>query len=205
MSTTETTPSATPRRRTGRKDLVALLGFALVMLAARSALADHYVVPSGSMDPTVHVGDRIVALKAAYGLRLPWTEIWMSGPELPARGDVVVLRSPEDGQVLLKRVVAVAGDRVEVREGRVWIDGREMPIEAGQERLGAAPHPVSLELGGGPPFGPTIVPPEHVLLMGDNRGNSRDGRSFGFVAAQHILGRALGVYYRDGALEWHAL
>src|SRR5262245_49397516 len=100
-----------------RKDWVTFLAFVVVMLAARSALADHYVVPSDSMNPSVEAGDRIVAFKAAYGLRVPWTELWITGPVLPERGDVVVLRSPESGEVLLKRVVAIAGDEVTVRDG----------------------------------------------------------------------------------------
>jgi signal peptidase I len=186
-----------------RKDWVTFLAFVVVMLAARSALADHYVVPSDSMNPSVLAGDRIVAFKAAYGLRVPWTELWMTGPALPERGDVVVLSSPESGEVLLKRVVAIAGDEVAVRDGKLWLDGRAVPVEAGVEQMGD-PHPLRLG-GGGPPFGPTKVPAGHVLVMGDNRGNSHDGRAFGFVRVETLLGRALAVYLRDGSLRWREL
>ena len=103
---------------------------AAVALTARASLADHYRVPSGSMEPTVHVGDRIVVSKLAYGLRLPLTETYLIRYGAPARGDVVVIEPPDDeskhatdsdiiGSVLLKRVVAVAGDLVEVRSGHV--------------------------------------------------------------------------------------
>ena len=163
----------------------------LVLLTARASLADHYTVPTGSMLPTVHVGDRVVVLKAAYGLRLPLTQVWLTEVETPTRGDVVALTSPEDGRVLLKRVVAVDGDRVSVRGGAVTLDGEAVP----------EPHR-SLLLGGGPDFGPVRVPDGRVLVMGDNRGGSHDGRLFGFVPVEAILGRAVAVYLRDGTPGW---
>ncbi|HEY8078410.1 MAG TPA: signal peptidase I, partial [Labilithrix sp.] len=98
--------------------------FAAVAFFARASFADHYRVPSGSMEPTVQVGDHVAVAKAAYGVRVPMTDVWLARWADPARGDVVVLDSPEDGKVLLKRVVAVAGDRVEVRDGRVRIGDR---------------------------------------------------------------------------------
>jgi signal peptidase I len=153
------------------------------------------------MEPTVHVGDRIVVSKAAYGLRLPMTETYLLRFAAPARGDVVVIEPPDDesknaidsdviGSVLLKRVVAVEGDLVEVRSGRLHIDGREI-----------AEARISLDAGGGPDFGPVRVPRGKVLLLGDNRGNSRDGRSFGWVDRERVLGRAMSVIARDGRLS----
>ena len=91
------------------------------------------------------------------------------------------------GAVLLKRVVAVAGDLVEVRDGHVRIDGRAVPEAR-----------ISLDRGGGPDLGPVRVPDGKVLLLGDNRGNSRDGRIFGFVDRERVLGRAVSVVARDG-------
>lgn len=153
------------------------------------------------MEPTVHVGDRIVVSKMAYGIRLPLTDTYLLRYATPARGDVVVIEPPDDesrhvtegeviGSVLLKRVVAVAGDLVEVRDGHVHIDGREIPEAR-----------ISLASGGGPDLGPVRVPEGKVLLLGDNRGNSRDGRWFGFVDREHVLGRALSVVARDGRLS----
>ncbi len=180
-----------------------------VVLVGRSSLADHYRVPSGSMQPTVHVGDRVLVNKAAYGLRLPGTAIWLTEVSMPRRGDVVVLSSPEDGVVLLKRVVAVAGDQVEVAAGHLRLDGRRVKVEwVGEmtmERLDDNPHPVSFLAGGGPDFGPVRVPAGHLLVVGDNRGNSHDGRSFGFVRGEDLLGRAIGVYWRGGGLSWSGL
>ena len=98
------------------------------------------------------------------------------------------------GAVLLKRVVAVEGDLVEVRDGHVRIDGRP-----------ATEHTLSLDYGGGPDLGPVRVPQGKVLLLGDNRGNSRDGRTFGFVAREQVLGRAFAVVARDGHVAYEPL
>jgi signal peptidase I len=92
-----------------------------VALTGRATLADQYTVPSGSMEPTVQVGDRVLVSKIAYGLRVPLTERYLARFAPPARGDVVVLVSPESGEVLLKRVAAVPGDRVE-------LGGRELIV-----------------------------------------------------------------------------
>jgi signal peptidase I len=170
---------------------------ALVVFTARASLADHYRVPSESMQPTVLAGDRILVSKMAYGLRIPRTRTWLATFALPARGDVVVLEPPEgdaappieDGElaaVLLKRVVALPGDLVEVRDGHVLIDGH----------MQGEPW-ASLRSGTGPALPPSRVPAGKVLVLGDNRGNSRDGRVFGFVDAGDVIGRATSIVMRD--------
>lgn len=173
------------------------------MTFARSSFADHYTVPSGSMKPSVEIGDRVLVDKSAYGLRIPLTSVHLTPIQMPARGDVVVLESPENGIVLLKRVVAVAGDSVEVKGGRLYLDGRPVTVDEqrGVEWLGDGPHAVAIGLGG-PRFGPRVVPPHKLLVMGDNRDNSHDGRSFGFVDDDAVLGRAVAVYFREGELRW---
>ncbi|MGH7296007.1 MAG: signal peptidase I, partial [Polyangiaceae bacterium] len=107
------------RKRSLLRDLVSVLAASAVCLVARASLADHYRVPSGSMEPTVAVGDQICVNKAAYGLRVPESHTYVVSAEGPRRGDVVVLASPSDGEVLLKRVVAVPGDVAQVVGCRV--------------------------------------------------------------------------------------
>ena len=170
------------------RDNRGFLLFLFAMLAARSSFADHYVVPSGSMERTLFPGDRVLVDKQAYGLRIPFTLVKVTAGESAARGDVVVFDAPDDGTRLIKRVVAVGGDRLEVRDGHVFVDGQRGDARAALE----------LRLGGGPDVAPVRVPAGHLFVMGDFRGNSRDSRYFGFVNEDRIYAKASGVYYRSG-------
>jgi signal peptidase I len=200
-------PVRSKARRIAR-ELLMIAGFALVLMSARSSLADHYSVPTGSMLPTIQLEDRIVVNKAAYGLHVPFTSAYVLQFDGPKVGDVVVLDSPEEDKVLLKRVVGVPGARVEVREGHLLIDDRPAPVEQrGEglyERLGDALHEIRLTNDGGPDYGPVTIPDGRYLVMGDNRGDSHDGRAFGLVPREAILGRAMGVYWRGGP-TWDGL
>lgn len=184
-------------------------GLAL-LFGVRASFADHYRVPTGSMEPTVKPGDHVCVEKSAYGLRVPLASEgggYVARWSHPARGDVVVLRSPETGETLLKRVVAIGGDEVAVEDGRVRIDGRSVPTHevagARTEELGR-PHVLARD-GGGPDLAPTRVPLGKVLVLGDARGNSHDGRAFGFVDESEIFGRARSVCLRDSAPTWQPL
>jgi signal peptidase I len=199
-----------PARSTGAKNWLGLLAFSLVLVFTRASLADHYVVPSGSMEPTVQVGDRIFVNKAAYGWRVPLTGLWLTPPSVPERGSVVVLTSPDPGPVLLKRVVALPLDLVEVRGGRLSINGQAVPVSwddvpSGLVEYLGPPHEIRLGYDGGRDFGPEVVPQGKLLVLGDNRGNSRDGRYFGFVDVERVRGRALGIYARSGRPTWLGL
>jgi signal peptidase I len=196
------TPARPSRRRRFLRELCSFVVVAFVLLSGRSSLADHYVVPTGSMQPTVAIDDRILVNKAAYGLRVPFTETFVTHFDGPAIGDTVVLLSPEDGKVLLKRVVGIPGTTIEVHLGQISIDGELAPVEEVYgylvEDLAGTRHLVRLTNEGGPDFGPTTIPEGHYLVMGDNRGDSHDGRSFGLVTRDAILGRAFAVYWRGG-------
>ena len=205
-------PARAPRPRGSLrifKDILSIGAAASLALVARTSLADHYVVPSGSMEPTVEVGDRILVDKLAFGVRLPIADRYLVSLAEPRPGDVVVLGSPENGITLLKRVVAGPGDTVTVRGGHLDLNGTSVRVTSGEtsdlEYLGATPHSLRLGDGGGPDFGPVRVPADHFLVMGDNRGNSHDGRSFGFVTRDAIRGRAVRVFLRNGAPTWRPL
>lgn len=161
------------------------------------------------MEPTVQVGDHVCVDKRAYGLRVPASQTYLFHGEQPRHGDVVVLNSPTDGEVLLKRIAAVPGDEVSVTNGKLTLNGVAVPVEQGRgaviERLGAHAHALGTEFGGGPDLPPMRVPNGRYLVLGDNRGNSRDGRYFGWVAADAIVGRAAAVCLRDGWPVWRPL
>jgi signal peptidase I len=205
----EPLPPRPTRRLRWARELVSLVGFALALFAARSTFADHYFVPTGSMIPTVEIGDRVLVNKAAYTLRVPFSDVVVAHLRRPERGDVVVLRSPESGITLLKRVVAVPGDEVAVMGGRLWINRRAVPVaeQSGAliERLGHNAHTIRLTSGGGRYYGPVRLGAGEYLVLGDNRGESHDGRAFGLVEEGAILGKALGVWMRDGHPGWHPL
>jgi signal peptidase I len=186
-------------------ELLILAAVIVFSLAARSALADHYYIPSESMEYSLRVGDRVVVDKRAYGLRLPFTNIELIEGRSPERGEIVVFDSPESGVRLIKRVVAIGGDRVEVRGGKLFINGESLlsDTSADLEIFGERQALLNLATGGGPDMQPDIVPEGTVMVMGDNRGNSRDSRAFGFIPVDDVYGRAFRLYYRRGeGFEW---
>lgn len=162
--------------------------------AARSSLADHYYVPSSSMEHTLYSGDRVFVDKRAYGIRLPFSMLALTAGEPVARGDVVIFDSPRDGKRLIKRVVGVAGDRIALIDGHLIVNGRSAG-NAELETIGGKRISLNLSGGGGPDFVAT-VPAGKILAVGDNRGNSLDGRIFGFVDEESVYGKAIAVYYR---------
>jgi signal peptidase I len=191
------------------------VAFVAVMLIFRSAVADWNNVPSGSMLPSILVGDRIVVDKLAYDLRVPFTLWRVASWGSPGRGDVVTFTSPEDDQLLVKRIVAVPGDEVSLRQNHLIINGTmadyaslpaheaPMPLQPGYglyvESILGSERFVMLRdhdpVGFASSFQTIEVPPGHYLMLGDNRDNSRDSRAIGFVPRERILGRARSVAF----------
>jgi signal peptidase I len=185
--------------------LAAVIAFTF---AARSTFADHYTVPSGSMEQTLQVGDRVIVDKTAYGVRIPFTELEVVQRYEPARGEVVILDSPTTGVRLIKRVVAVGGDYVTLRAGKLSINGEPLvdPSVPGVEIFGEHEALLDLSDGGGKEISDLRIPDDMVLLLGDHRGNSVDGRFFGLVPNGEIYARAIAVYWRSGeGLVWRRL
>jgi signal peptidase I len=183
-----------------RREWATLALFLLLLALARTSLANHYQVPSGSMEPNLRPGDRVVVNMLAYGLRVPFTDVELIDRGEPQRGDVVVFKSPDDGTRLIKRVVAVGGDRVALIDGRLWIDGQPLhDTDASDiEHFGDRDVHLDLRQGGGPDIFDTTVPEGMALVLGDHRGNSRDGRYFGLVPMASLYGKAVAVYWRTG-------
>lgn len=200
------------------RDWRGFLMFVAVMLVFRSAIADWNQVPSGSMQPTILAGDRIVVDKLAYGLRVPFTLARVSHWSAPARGDVVTFPSPVDERLFVKRVVGVPGDMVELRRNRLIVNGVAAtyePLTAGEvaalpvavppgydvfrERLLGSSRVIMVRRASAgvaySSFGPVTVPDDGYLVLGDNRDNSGDFRRIGMVARERVLGRAHAIAF----------
>ena len=191
-----------------RSELVPWLLIVGGVFAFRSSLADHYYVPSGSMENTLFAGDRVLVSKLTYGLRLPFTAVELSRGKQVARGDVVIFDSPRDGARLIKRIIGVGGDVVSLHDGHLVVNGvaaGEHPV--GSERIGSHVALLNLADGGGPDIDRLEIPEGMLLAVGDHRGNSLDGRYFGLVREEDVYGKALAVYYRrDGeGFTWKGL
>jgi len=173
-----------------------------ILAPLRSAVADWNDVPTGSMIPTILVGDRIFINKVAYDLKVPFTRWQVAKWADPQRGDIVVFPSPADGVRLVKRVVAVPGDSIELRDDHLVINGETASyalvdntapsalvlsetVSGKMHSLMIQPQQRAMRS-----FGPVNVPAGSYFVMGDNRDNSFDSRYFGFVSRDRILGRA---------------
>ncbi len=182
-----------------------------VVVPVKSSLADWNWVPTGSMKPTIMEGDLIFVNKLAYDLRVPLTLHRLASWSEPRRGDVVVCLSPEDGTRLVKRVIGMPGDIVQMSGDVLLLNGqplayrlldRDYPVDLpgggeadgvlATEDLGRTEHSVVSIPGirAMRNFGPIVVPEGGYFVMGDNRDLSRDSRYFGIVPRESILGRA---------------
>jgi signal peptidase I len=191
-----------------------VLFFLLLMSLFRSAIADWNVVPSGSMLPTIQIGDRILVDKLAYDIRIPFTHIQLWHLHDPQRGDIVTIDSRAAHELLVKRLIAVPGDLVSMRANVLIINGVEAhytgvsespqagdrlsPAEYLREHVDGSSRIVRLsELSPSPrdSFGPWRVPDGQYLMLGDNRDDSADSRYFGFFKRSELMGRARYVAY----------
>lgn len=179
----------------------------------RTAVADWNPIPSGSMRPTLLEGDVVLVNRLAYDLKLPLTDMILAHIDDPQRGDVVTFSSPLDGTRLIKRIAALPGDTVEMRNEVLYINGQaaeyEMPDSVQEpvlpghtltatrwtERLLGHERRVQWLQGvtAHRSFGPVTVPEGEYLVLGDNRDNSADSRYIGLVPRHLLIGRALGV------------
>jgi signal peptidase I len=183
---------------------------AAILFPLRSAVADWNWVPTGSMKPTILEGDMVLVNKLAYDLRVPFTLQRLAQWSHPERGDIVIFFSPHDGERLVKRVIAIPGDTLEMRGNVLLLNGKAMDYELldaqpfsreiyedaraliAKEHGDDGAHLVMSfpSLGGRRSFGALTVPEGKYFVMGDSRDNSFDSRFFGFVDRKQIVGRS---------------
>jgi signal peptidase I len=173
----------------------------------RGVAVQAFKIPSGSMLPTLQIGDYLLVNKLRYGVRLPGMRRWLLRFEKgPQPGDIIVFRNPRDPSLdYVKRVVAVAGEVVEVRNKQLLVNGvaRDMPTAYFTQ----GPHVQSASPRDN--FGPARVPKRHVFVLGDNRDQSFDSRYWGFVDLRDVEGKAFMIYWsadgNDGWVRWERM
>lgn len=194
--------SATMKAKSTFREYAEAIIMALVLaLFIRTFIVQAFKIPSGSMIPTLAIGDHILVNKLSYGVRIPFVEKYLIEFGAPARGDVIVFIYPEDrSKDFIKRVIGVAGDNVEVRNKKVFINGKAVE-DSHAHFEGYDP-----QLGGtvnGDNYGPKVVPEGHVFVMGDNRDRSYDSRFWGYVSLSEVRGKAFLIYWSwDGIDRW---
>lgn len=176
----------------------------------RLAIADWNPIPSGSMRPNILEGDVVLVNRVAYDFKLPLSDVALLRTGEPQRGDVITFTSPADGVRLIKRLVALPGDVVEMRNEVLTINGvlaeysgpdmLKEPLDNGRttpalhirERVAGSERTVQFlpEVGARRNFGPLVVPPDSYFFLGDNRDNSADSRYIGVVPRHLLIGKA---------------
>jgi len=209
------------RKSTAREyfeSVVVAVGIALFL---RAFVVEAFQIPSGSMIPTLEIGDHIFVAKFSYGVGIPFTNKKILRLAEPKRGDVIVFKYPHQQETdYIKRVVGLPGDRLEIRRNEIFINGRPMARELAPgacrysegmstgrecelwiEQLDGHTHKAIHEPNRATDWGPIDVPLGEVFVMGDNRDNSNDSRGWGTVSHDLIKGKALIVWWSRGPLE----
>jgi signal peptidase I len=171
-----------------------IVAFVIAMII-RAFILQAYRIPSTSMEDTLLKGDHILATKFTYGLTMPFTtkKIW-GADKIPSRGDIIIFTFPANHEMdFVKRVIGLPGDVIEVRDKKVYINGKRFEIP--QEKY---TDPFTLNQGPGKVrdnFGPVTISPGHIFAMGDNRDQSYDSRFWGQVPIENIKGKAFIIYF----------
>jgi signal peptidase I len=196
-----------PQKGKLRENIEALIIAVILALFIRAFVVQAFKIPSGSMQNTLLVGDYILVNKFIYGIKIPFTNITVVPIKQPQRGDIIVFKFPIDpSKDFIKRVVAVAGDKVEVRDKKVYVNNE---LQKDDFTIHSDPHTF---LGQVPPrdnMGPLTVPQGQLFVMGDNRDESNDSRFWGFVDTSAVKGKAFMIYWswdrQEFRLRWNRL
>ena len=181
------------KKSIAREYAEAIIIAVLLALFIRTFVIQAFKIPSGSMLETLQIGDHILVSKFIYGVKNPFTGSVLVPIKEPKTNDIVVFKYPQDPKLdYIKRVVAVAGETIEIRDKQVYING-----EKSEDPYGEFKNPEVMPASQGPRdnFGPRTVPEGKVFVMGDNRDNSFDSRFWGFVDLKAIKGKAFIIYW----------
>jgi len=190
------------RKRKGatREFAEALIVALLLAVLLKTFVFQLFKIPSGSMEPTLLVGDQLVVSKFAYGISIPFIDMTVWEGREPQRGDVIVFKFPKDPSTdFIKRVIAVGGETVEIQAKKILIEGEEIADPWGmydESRI------LPARFYERDYFGPVTVPEGHLFVMGDNRDNSHDSRFWGFVNVDAVRGKAWVIYW---SWDWDVL
>jgi signal peptidase I len=183
-----------PEKSKFREYAESLIVAALIAFLVRGFVIQAFKIPSGSMIPTLLIGDQLLVNRLSYVVKVPFTDIVLAHLGTPRRGDVVVFRYPEDhSKDFIKRVIGTGGDVIEVKDKVVYLNGKPMKDPHARftdDRIFPAGSQVPRDN-----FGPVTVPQDSYFCMGDNRDNSADSRFWGFVKTDELVGRALIIYF----------
>jgi signal peptidase I len=182
------------KRKSKFQEYIEAILIALVIaFFIRTFVIQAYKIPSGSMKPTLLVGDHILVNKFIYGVKVPYFRNTLIPIKEPAKGDIVVFIYPEDrSKDFIKRVIATSGDTVEIRNKKIYLNGRLYKDNKGVY-VDNFILPGSVQPRDN--FGPVTVPPSSLFVMGDNRDQSYDSRFWGFVDLKDVLGKAVVIYW----------
>ncbi len=181
--------------------------FILLMSVFRSAVADWYTVPTGSMQPTIKEGDRIIVNKMAYDLRIPFSQFSLFTTGEPRRGEIVVFESKAANNRLIKRMIGLPGDVIALKNETLYINGRPVSYQITKQNtqqlfateiVDSITHTIRVDKSRSNQlsnFGPISVPDDHYIVLGDNRRNSADSRVYGFVPRQELKGKATAIAF----------
>ena len=181
------------KKSTVREYAEAIIIALVLALFIRTFIVQAFKIPSGSMLPTLQIGDHILVNKFIYGIKIPFSGRVLIPIDNPEPGDIVVFKYPRDPKLdYIKRVIAVAGDTVEERDKKIYVNGKPFV-----DTHGVHTDSRILPASAGPRdnFGPVTVPVGHIFVMGDNRDNSFDGRFWGFVDLKAVRGKAFLIYW----------
>jgi len=171
----------------------------LIALFIRAVVIQAFKIPSSSMEPTLLVGDYLLVNKFIYGIRIPYTNIKFFQFKKPRRGDVIVFIFPLDpSKDFIKRVVGTEGEKVEIIKNKIYINDRLIDDPWGHFVTDDFPKSYLQKMEN---FGPVVVPKDSLFVLGDNRDNSEDGRFWGFLKVNAVLGEAFIIYF---SWNWNA-